>query len=456
MKKIISIMVIFLLSFFVLSIFLLKNDTLYKKTNNFIKKNIPYSLKIKLKKVYTFSNSLIALRIIPALYYNHEIRENFILYKRSDTPKIESTKRSFVTSVYSSKELKKNGPKNYLDISKGNLFSITGNGIFSYTKLDNLNKNQFKLKTIRTNINKIVGYNYIAKNNGFILDLFIRKDEVFISYVRELKKDCFNTSIIKGNLNLNKIHFEEYFTPNECIDVINDYGIFRFMQSGGAISDFNNNDILLSTGEFRYRDEAQNKKSVFGKVLRIKGDGSYEVLSMGHRNPQGLFYDSDNNIIISAEHGPKGGDEINLNRLSDIKIKNFGWPIASYGEHYGAQGDKNSETYLKLLKSHKNNGFIEPFVNYVPSIAPTRVIAIKDNSLGNKQKNIFLSALGDTLEEGDMSIHRILINENYEILESEIIPINHRIRDMIFSKKLNKMILFLEKYGSIATIEVYR
>jgi hypothetical protein len=449
-KKKISIIVIFLVSFIVLSIFLFKNDAIYKTAKNFLKENIPYSKKIK-----TFVEDLYALRLVPSLYYNHEIRKNFILDKRSDNPKIESIKRLFVTSMFSSKELKKNGPKNYLDISKDNLFSITGNGIFSYTKLDNLNKNQFKLKIIRTNINKIVGYHYISKNNGFILDLFIRNDEVFISYVKELKKDCFNTSIIKGNLNLNKIHFEEYFTPNECINVINDYGIFRFMQSGGAISDFENNDILLSTGEFRYRDKAQNKKSVFGKVLRIKEDNSYEVLSMGHRNPQGLFYDSDNNIIVSAEHGPKGGDEINLNYLSDNKIKNFGWPIASYGEHYAAEGDKNSESYLKLLKSHKNNGFIEPFVNYVPSIAPTRVIVIKDDSLGYQQKNIFLSALGGELEEGDMSVHKFLINENYEILEREIIPINHRIRDMIFAKELNKMILFLEKYGSIFTIRVF-
>ena len=107
MKKIISIMVIFLLSSFVLSIFLLKNDTAYKKTTNVIKKNIPYSLKIRLKKVYTFNKGLYSSRLIPALYYNHEIRKNFILDKRSDAPKIESTKRSFVTSVYSSKELKK-------------------------------------------------------------------------------------------------------------------------------------------------------------------------------------------------------------------------------------------------------------------------------------------------------------------------------------------------------------
>ena len=136
MKKKISITVIFLLAFIVLSIFLFKNDAIYKTSKNFLKENIPYSKKIKI-----FVEDLYALRLVPSLYYNHEIRKNFILDKRSDDPKIESSKRLFVTSMFSSKELKKNGPKNYLDISKDNLFSITGNGIFSYTKLDNLNKN---------------------------------------------------------------------------------------------------------------------------------------------------------------------------------------------------------------------------------------------------------------------------------------------------------------------------
>ena len=59
------------------------------------------------------------------------------------------------------------------------------------------------------------------------------------------------------------------------------------------------------------------------------------MVSMGHRNPQGLSYVKDLNLIINSEHGPKGGDEINFNYLNKTsKIKNFGWPIASYGEPY--------------------------------------------------------------------------------------------------------------------------
>ena len=74
---------------------------------------------------------------------------------------------------------------------------------------------------------------------------------------------------------------------------------------------------------------------------------------MGHRNPQGLLFDK-NNIILETEHGPKGGDEINLINLGELNndnIPNYGWPIASAGEHYR---DPNGDKYEKypLHKSH--------------------------------------------------------------------------------------------------------
>ena len=61
---------------------------------------------------------------------------------------------------------------------------------------------------------------------------------------------------------------------------------------------------------------------------------------MGHRNPQGLYFDREKNFILATEHGPQGGDEINLIEVSKInkdKIQNYGWPISSYGEHYGGK-----------------------------------------------------------------------------------------------------------------------
>ena len=59
-----------------------------------------------------------------------------------------------------------------------------------------------------------------------------------------------------------------------------------------------------------------------------------KIISMGHRNPQGLFFDNKKNIVFSTEHGPAGGDEININFQTDDSIPNFGWDISSYGIEY--------------------------------------------------------------------------------------------------------------------------
>ena len=91
-------------------------------------------------------------------------------------------------------------------------------------------------------------------------------------------------------------------------------------------------------------------------------------MSMGHRNVQGLYYDKNKNLIWSSEHGPKGGDEVNLNDLNEKNnvIPNYGWPISSYGKHY--VDDKSLYEKAPLKKSHVKNGFIEPKKYFVPSI----------------------------------------------------------------------------------------
>ena len=80
---------------------------------------------------------------------------------------------------------------------------------------------------------------------------------------------------------------------------------------------------------------------------------------MGHRNPQGLYFDTENNIILETEHGPQGGDEINFNYLSPKTPKNFGWPISSYGVPYERNENENYK------KSHKKYGFEEPIFSFV-------------------------------------------------------------------------------------------
>ena len=93
---------------------------------------------------------------------------------------------------------------------------------------------------------------------------------------------------------------------NECIS--RDADKYTAAQSGGAIENFDENHIIFTTGDFRQRRLPQDKNSQYGKTLKInKVDSSYEILSIGHRNAQGISK-VDENLFLSTEHGPRMGD----------------------------------------------------------------------------------------------------------------------------------------------------
>ncbi|MRI34225.1 glucose dehydrogenase [Endozoicomonas sp. OPT23] len=141
----------------------------------------------------------------------------------------------------------------------------------------------------------------------------------------------------------------------------------------GRITFLPDNSLLLTSGDgFDYRESAQKKDSLLGKIIRINDDGTTPednpfvaekntisiIYSLGHRNPQGLVYDSKRNVVFSNEHGPAGGDEINIIEAG----KNYGWPVITYGRDYsGAQ----------ITPFREYPGMEQPLVNWTPSIAPS-------------------------------------------------------------------------------------
>ena len=198
-------------------------------------------------------------------------------------------------------------------------------------------------------------------------------------------------------------------------------------------------------GDYRRRFHAQNLESVNGKIIMINtNDQSYKIVSIGHRNPQGMYFDKEEEYILISEQGPQGGDEINLIEMQSIeknKILNFGWPIVSAGEHYGGKREDNEERYKKypLYKSHKKYGFIEPLKSFVPSIAPTTILKIGD-------KNYIVASLKDK------SLYNFKLDNNNKIIELERIEVFERIRDIIYKK--NILYLFLEDTASIGIIDI--
>ena len=161
------------------------------------------------------------------------------------------------------------------------------------------------------------------------------------------------------------------------------------------------------------------------------------IYSLGHRNGQGLFVK--NELVLMTEHGPRGGDEINKITFN----KNYGWPIASYGEKYSSNSEKNY--YYK--KSHKNYGYEEPIFSFIPSIGISELIYLP-NSFSNKWIDNYLvtSLYG-------RSIYRIKFNEDFnKIIYMEKIFIDERIRDIKFFSKDNMVLLAFEEKGQLGIL----
>ena len=126
-------------------------------------------------------------------------------------------------------------------------------------------------KQIKNNIQKFIGYKQYKKNRWFSLkDLLIHNNSIFVSYTEEIKENCWNTSLLKADMNFDEIYFEKIFSTEECIHSENNLdNEFNAHQSGGRIFSLNQNNILFSTGDYRSRFLAQDDKSLNGKIIQI-------------------------------------------------------------------------------------------------------------------------------------------------------------------------------------------
>jgi len=339
----------------------------------------------------------------------------------------------------------------YIDFFENNIFVLSSRGVFAFKK--NLTDDEENFKQIKNNIDDFIGINHFKKFKDISLkDLSIFRNYVYISYTEEIKNDCWNTSVISGNINYKNIQFKKIFSSKNCVHSIDNVDKqFGASQAGGRIVEFLDDYILLSIGDYQSRHLAQNQKSVNGKIIKINIKNSdYEIISMGHRNPQGLLFDKENNFILSTEHGPMGGDEINLIKIDQInknKIQNYGWPMASYGEHYGSEEDiKRKKKYEKypLYKSHSEHGFTEPLKAFVPSIAISEIVKIGKN-------NYVVSSMGRN-RSGDKSLYFFELNNEKKIINLEQIKVFERVRDLKFND--NKLYLFMEDTSSIGVINL--
>lgn len=196
---------------------------------------------------------------------------------------------------------------------------------------------------------------------------------------------------------------------------------------GCRIAQTPDDNLFLTLGEhFTTRDQAQNLGNHLGKIVRIRPDGSVppdnpfvgragakpEIWSYGHRNPQGLALNPASGKLWEHEHGPRGGDEVNLIE----KGKNYGWPVIGYGIDYNG---------ARIHASTHKEGMEQPLWYWVPSIAPSGMAFYTGDLFPAWRGNLFVGALAGQL------IARLELDGDKVVKEERLLrELRERIRDV--------------------------
>ena len=184
--------------------------------------------------------------------------------------------------------------------------------------------------------------------------------------------------------------------------------------------------LYVTIGEgSRYKEKSQDMTSSFGAVLRLNEDGSIpddnpkfgdgerpELFTKGHRNPQGLAYDAERGILWANEHGPRGGDEINIIEGGN----NYGWPLATYGIDYNG---------AKISPFTEYEGTTQPVKYWTPSIAPSGLAVYRGDLFADWDGDLLVGAMAGA------ALHRVIMDGDAPAGEERyLLDRGERVRDV--------------------------
>jgi aldose sugar dehydrogenase len=183
--------------------------------------------------------------------------------------------------------------------------------------------------------------------------------------------------------------------------------------------------LYMTIGERGDRNRAQNTAIHGGKILRLKEDGTApadnpfagrdgykaEIFTYGHRNPQGLAFHPQTGELWANEHGPHGGDELNIVQAG----KNYGWPVASFGREYAPNG--------ALVSPHPSKeGIEDPMLVWLPSIGISGLAFYTGDKFPQWNGQMFAGALSG------LALHRFAFNDKGGLLGREAMMTEMRLR----------------------------
>jgi glucose/arabinose dehydrogenase len=200
-------------------------------------------------------------------------------------------------------------------------------------------------------------------------------------------------------------------------------------------------------GSMLAREQAQNLGSHHGSILRLTAEGKPapgnplasqkgalpEIWSYGHRNIQGLAVDPKTGRVWASEHGPRGGDEINLVEAG----KNYGWPLQSYGLDYKTREPVGTKVVP---------GMVQPLVVWSPSPAPSGLVVYSGKAFPQWQGSLFSGSLAGE------DIRRVALDAQGKVTKQERLPIGKRVRDVRQGPDGQLYVLTDESRGSLLRI----
>jgi glucose/arabinose dehydrogenase len=287
------------------------------------------------------------------------------------------------------------------------------------------------------------------EGQGGLLDVVLAPDfatskKIYFSYSEPAEKGSGNSTAVSfATLNGNKLEkVTRVFSQQPKVDSNAHFGSRLVWAPDGT--------LYITLGDrFSKKEDAQTLNNHHGKVVRINADGSVpkdnpfistpgalpEIWSYGHRNMQGAAINPMSKQLWTGEHGPQGGDELNLDQAG----KNYGWPVITYGENYG--GGKIGEGTQKA-------GMEQPLKYWVPSIATAGFIFYTGDKFPAWKNNILLTGLvGRTLVR--LTVDGNKVTQEERLLTKEL---NERLRHIVQGPDGLVYLISDESKGSIYQI----
>lgn len=262
-----------------------------------------------------------------------------------------------------------------------------------------------------------------AVASGGLFDVLVDRDFatnrlVYFAYVKKTNNGH-ALAVARADLNRNRLgDLEDIFVANHDSEEAGRWGTRLAMDSQRR--------LYVAVGDRRVGENAQDLGNHCGKIVRLNADGSVptdnpfvgrkdaapEVWSYGHRNPQGLTFHPETGELFEHEHGPDGGDEVNLIKRG----RNYGWPIISYGvSRAGAQ----------IGTREARPGMEQPLTYYEPGIAPSGMSFTFGKRYPGWNGNLFIGSLNR------MRLNRLVMNGHSVVAEEQLlVDWKERIRDV--------------------------